>query len=202
MRLKRVKSLNESFNIPDGVNEFSRHLLADTFQKVNERIPILNDIIDDVELIDKDSDFIGFKKYPNAIALSNRSINRIYLNGKFFGEDSDVDLDKLTTDRANGGRHPIFANAEFIIAHEFGHIVKYYIDRRLWNPFADSNITLEDILDEKLKDENIELGLSGYAKTNADELVAEGFAEYVVSSHPRKIAQIIGETIEEILSRY
>ena len=57
-----------------------------------------------------------------------------------------------------------------------------------------------DILEQREKD-FITQHVSEYAAEDEEEFFAECFSEYVMSSKPRKAAQIFGEIIDNILRR-
>ena len=46
-----------------------------------------------------------------------------------------------------------------------------------------------------------EIAIGKYAHTNSDELLAEAFAEYKLSSNPRKYAKLIGELFDKYFKK-
>jgi len=97
------------------------------------------------------------------------------------------------------------------VVHEFGHIISidlggYIKNQPAW--YNEFNADLRDIRtryrNELLKlnkarnmAEINELSLGAYSGTNIDEFLAEGFAEYKLSSNPSKYATEIGKLIDK-----
>ena len=89
--------------------------------------------------------------------------------------------------------HPIGTTSSSIIIHELGHALDKMIG-------LSSNKELNEYYN-KVKNQ-IGDGLSRYAQTNIKEFLAEGFAEYISSLNPRKIAKNIGKFYEKLYNKY
>lgn len=84
--------------------------------------------------------------------------------------------------------------AEMTMMHELGHA----LDLRLG--FSKSPEFLR--FKEKIKGQDIGYLVSRYAKTNDRELVAEAFAEYMLSDTPRSAATEIGRMLDEAYAKW
>lgn len=129
----------------------------------------------------------------------------IYLNQDFFA-DRNATLERAGEDASTGWQVPGSGTAEGTIYHEFGH----QIGRRL---LADPR--LRDELSQELRKigvpvdpdtlspgiprgrDAVRSGLSKYGASNPSEMLAEGFAEWKLTSNPRPIASAIGSIMDK-----
>ena len=81
-----------------------------------------------------------------------------------------------------------------VMDHEFGHQLDDLLKISGGRYGSMGNQTMAEI-QKKAFENNIMETLSGYAKTNNKEFVAEGWAEFLNSPTPRETAQSIGEII-------
>ena len=110
---------------------------------------------------------------------------------KTFKSSVDVDNNKIAT-----------------LTHEFAHIIsdsKNPAHSQFWDELKEIKRNYADDLKKYIDDENYksfnEIYLGQYASTNMDEFLAEGFAEYELSSKPSKYARLIGEKVNQYFKK-
>lgn len=79
-------------------------------------------------------------------------------------------------------------NPESIVYHELGHMLDYLCK------ISESRELISYV--STLSSHDVEKGLSRYATTSTQELIAEAFSEYMCNDTPRSIARKIGSIIE------
>ncbi len=94
------------------------------------------------------------------------------------------------------------------LTHEFAHIIsdsKSVIHKEFWNELKQIKRNYADDLKRYIDNENYkafnDIYLGQYASTNMDEFLAEGFAEYELSSKPSKYARLIGEKVNQYFKK-
>ncbi|MCP2337579.1 hypothetical protein [Actinomadura rupiterrae] len=129
----------------------------------------------------------------------------IYLNQEFFA-DRGATVQRANEDAARGWQVPGSGTAEGTIYHEFGHQIGKQL---LANPQFRNELAGElrrlgipvdpDTLSPGIPGgrEAVRAGLSKYAATKPSEMLAEGFAEWKLSTNPRPIASAIGSIMDK-----
>ncbi|RAY14207.1 hypothetical protein DPM19_14585 [Actinomadura craniellae] len=129
----------------------------------------------------------------------------IYLNQGNFTNKATTDF--VALDRAmEGWSVPGSLTAKGTIYHEFGHQIGHRI---LTNPSLTKELAFEfkkigiSVDEHSLSAgipkgiKSLAEGLGAYGKKNPSEMLAEGFAEWLLSPSPRPIASTIGEFIDK-----
>ena len=86
------------------------------------------------------------------------------------------------------------AGAQSVITHELGHALDFMMG-------ISSTQAMRDLW-RKHHNKDMQEVLSLYADTKIEEMIAEGFAEYMMSPSPREVARIIGNCIESSYREY
>lgn len=94
----------------------------------------------------------------------------------------------LRRDAASGFHPQGCGSPESVVYHELGHLIDYLCG--LSEKFA-----LRDYV-RRLSPDDVRTGLSQYATTSTQELIAEAFAEWMCNDTPRPIAKQIGRIID------
>jgi len=129
---------------------------------------------------------------PRAYAHSwaNPRVSGVAINKKF-GKDLDGFVKSLQRD-VDSGFHPVgTASVKAVFDHEFGHQLDDLLK-------LSSDSVIKKLYNEMKKLDNIKENLSGYAKKNIAEFIAEGWGEFRNNPQPGLTAKIIGERINEI----
>jgi len=90
---------------------------------------------------------------------------------------------------ATTGFHPMGCGSpESVVYHELGHLIDYLCG-------LSEKYVVQDFV-RRLTPYDVQMGLSQYATTNTQELIAEAFAECMCNDTPRMIAANIGRIID------
>ena len=97
-------------------------------------------------------------------------------------------ISSLRRDAASGFHPKGCATPESVVYHELGHLIDYLCN-------LSEKFSLRDFV-SRLSIYDVQLGLSQYATTSTQELIAEAFAECMCNESPRPIAAQIGRIID------
>ena len=164
-----------------------------------------------------------FSKYPQLIGKLN-SVNTASLSAMTYAQCSFGlgaggiavntmhfnDFSKLVRSLEKDiqyGFHIPIPKPETIVVHELGHAVDDYLTYTLhlagfngWKPKIVSSALRPKVMKAcGMKIGDIRTEVSGYATKDAQEWLAECFAEYICSDTPRTVAAELGKQLDELL---
>lgn len=102
-------------------------------------------------------------------------------------------VSSLRRDAASGFHPQGCWSPESVVYHELGHLIDYLC-------CLSEKFSLVDYV-RTLSAYDVRAGLSQYATTSTQELIAEAFAEYMCNDSPRPIAQRIGQIMDAEYAR-
>lgn len=127
--------------------------------------------------------------YGNDYMIASK-YNGITMNNKYFNDYDYVVKDKK--EQVEAKWKPIGADSvKGTFDHEFGHQIDAYLN-------LESDTIIKDVYEELEYTGSFKNKLSGYARTNIKETIAEAWSEYRNNPNPREIALKIGKRVEEL----
>lgn len=196
-----------------GVDFDQQVAIVDSVKTVINKYPSMKDAFSGITV-----EGVGdvFAQHSTFIAAFNPSTGLIHLNTDYYGigkvESAREEYNKAREKKF----HPEGVGFESSVVHEMGHALDtflskelfgmdYYwkserISRRIWN--TDIKAMKKAKGGASVMKSDIANVLCGYASESPDEYLAEGFAEYICSSTPRKTATKIGHRIEQYIKKY
>ena len=116
----------------------------------------------------------------NGIAISKKYAS----NNDFFNKEKEKETDSK--------HKPVGCNtSKATVDHELGHEIDHMVN-------ASNDKFINELYDQFMKEEKPEEKLSGYAKTNVAEFIAEGYSEYRNNPTPRDYATQIYNRLKEL----
>lgn len=170
-------------------NEFSVDM-RDRFLELNKKFPKAAKRIQDVKVLSA-KDYNKFNKESTSLASVQNKNNKdiIYINGKYFGADSKLDVTKGLK-QMNKSHWLVSKTSQDVLTHEYGHVVFDSL-----KPEAKSKLAWTWFQPEKGFKAKIKKQISKYAATSYNELFAEAFTQWQIgkaSPMAKKILKITG----------
>ena len=155
---------------------------------------------------------LGVKKLGSGTyAACATRLGFVYVNPTYF--DTMEKLEKQYERDLQIGYHPTGTSAISIITHEIGHAIDGFLTNNLlgitseetWKSIkkkqylTSTNLRKKILKKFKLKIADISKEVSRYGVQNDREFFAEAFSEYFDSPNPRRVAQELGQELEELI---
>lgn len=125
-----------------------------------------------------------------AVSYSDPVASGVSMNANFF-KNMNQAVSSLKRDVQSGFHPPGCDTVKSVIDHELGH----QLDKLLK---LSSNFKVQELI----KNCDVAVDVSGYAKKNTAEFIAECWSEYLNNPNPRKVAAELGKIIEDEYKKY
>jgi hypothetical protein len=177
--------------------------MAREYPSVFDRLKVIK--VQDLEEMKRTDPTVESNIAGYSINIDNSRVPRgLYFFQQHFADKATTDA--LALERAEKGwTVPGSLTAEGTFYHEFGHGIaqQIFADPKLRAELAQAlekaGVPVDDSLNPGLVRGKPPLvrGLSQYGSQDAEEMIAEAFAEWKLAPHPRPIASTIGKFIDD-----
>lgn len=165
--------------------------LGGAVQNIFDKFPKLSGKLAVFSIVQKDEREYG--SYDGMLV----SLNSVHFN------DRETFLKTVQNDVERRFHPEGTASVQGIITHEYGHVIDRYLAGKLQKTLGGrycSDYVIEKVSERLGMDiSECQQSVSEYAMKNNREFLAESFAEYMCSPHPRKVALEVGRVMEELM---